>query len=112
MGDPEVLNGYADQPDLAIILTAEPEVCVARVSARGSHGWFEAGLLATGREVERFLDIAERLRDAAGWAFSDIDSTAASADDLAVRNGPPPTAGRWSAASATATPPARSGAGR
>lgn len=58
------LNEEAEQPDLAIILEADPEVIAGRLAERGPHNRFQdtAGISHT--EVEFYREAAEILRGA------------------------------------------------
>lgn len=58
------LNQYADRPDLTVILTADPAQSRMRAAARGTYSRFHYGGEQAGAvELERYVTIAERLRD-------------------------------------------------
>jgi len=57
----EALNAATDIPDLAVILTADPEVTARRIHERGAHSRFEAGITTSRTEAELYADTAHRL---------------------------------------------------
>jgi dTMP kinase len=70
----EALNAAADTPDLAIILTADPQVTAGRISRRGAHSRFEAGLTTSRTEAELYADTTRRLTGR-GYPILAIDTT-------------------------------------
>jgi dTMP kinase len=76
------INGHADQPDLAVILTCDAEVIQGRLAARGSHGRFEDTPELTRAEPDRFKQIAVTLA-CHGIRTLVLDSTGHHADFLA-----------------------------
>lgn len=57
----EALNSAADIPDLAVILTVDPEVTAGRIHERGAHSRFEAGIATSRTEAELYADTTHRL---------------------------------------------------
>jgi thymidylate kinase len=57
----EALNADVDQPDLAVILTADSVVTLDRITARGTRHRFETGLTSSTQEAELYADTAARL---------------------------------------------------
>jgi dTMP kinase len=72
------LNAGVDQPDLAVILTADPAVIAARMTARGGHSRFERLPDAPRIESDLYHDTARRLT-VAGWPVLTVDCTRAPA---------------------------------
>jgi dTMP kinase len=70
----EALNAAADTPDLAVILTADPQVTAGRISRRGAHSRFEAGLTTSRTEAELYADTTRRLTER-GYPILAIDTT-------------------------------------
>jgi dTMP kinase len=68
------LNVYADKPDLAVILTVDPDVAAARVAVRGAHDRFHTGAETSAREADLYRDAAELL-EASGYPVFTIDTT-------------------------------------
>jgi dTMP kinase len=92
------LNDGTDQPGLAVILNADPEVIAARLNARGGHSRFERQPGSSRTESRLYHDTARRLT-AEGWPVCDVDVTARTAREaamivseriLALRVPPPP----------------------
>ncbi|WP_158894282.1 dTMP kinase [Amycolatopsis anabasis] len=82
----EALNAEADRPDLAVVLTAEPEVAAARIAQRGAHSRFEAGITTSVREAALYREVAERLTED-GWRVAAVDTTTVSPEHLAAEIG-------------------------
>lgn len=61
-------------PDLAVLLTADPNVLYQRITTRGPHNRFEADLAASAAEVELFSSIQPVLADD-GWPVTTLDVT-------------------------------------
>lgn len=78
----EALNADADRPDLAVILTADPEITAARIAARGAHSRFETGLDTSRREAEFYRETTARL-DAVGHRLLTVDTTGTSPQRVA-----------------------------
>lgn len=57
----EALNAAAHIPDLAVILTADPEVAARRIHERGAHSRFEGGITTSRAEAELYADTIHRL---------------------------------------------------
>lgn len=57
----EALNSAAVIPDLAVILTVDPEVTARRIHERGAHSRFEAGITTSRTEAELYADTTHRL---------------------------------------------------
>lgn len=70
----EELNADAERPDLAVILTADPETTAARIAARGAHSRFENGLDTSRREAELYGEVTKRL-GTAGYQLLSVDTT-------------------------------------
>lgn len=70
----EALNAAADVPDLAVVLTAEPEVAADRIVRRGAHSRFETGLAASRTEAELYVDGIDRLTQQ-GYPMVRLDTT-------------------------------------
>lgn len=76
------INAHARRPDLAVILTCDPDELQRRLTVRGSHGRFEDDPGMSRAEVERYDYIAAMLaRD--GIRTMVLDSTRHHADFLA-----------------------------
>lgn len=76
------INAHTPQPDLAVILTCDPEELQRRLTERGSHGRFEDDPGISHAEVKRYQHIATMLaRD--GTRTILLDSTHHHADFLA-----------------------------
>ncbi|WP_153815714.1 dTMP kinase [Streptomyces sp. SUK 48] len=69
-----MLNGYAPQPDLAVILTASPGTIADRIARAGITHRFRADPTAPGREFELYPAAADLL-EARGSAVLMIDTT-------------------------------------
>ncbi|HZD70628.1 MAG TPA: dTMP kinase, partial [Actinomycetes bacterium] len=69
--------------DLAVILQADPVVLAARLAARGAHTRFERAPDASTVESRLYQQAAQRLQ-AAGWPVLHLDTTQASAEELAT----------------------------
>ncbi|SDP98486.1 dTMP kinase [Lentzea jiangxiensis] len=66
------LNEVAKQPDLAVILDADPEVITSRLAARGPHNRFQRTPSSSYAEVEFYQQAAETL-SGAGFAVCKVD---------------------------------------
>lgn len=76
------INAHTLRPDLAVILTCDPDELQRRLTTRGSHGRFENDPAISHAEVERYQHIAPMLaRD--GTRTIVLDSTHHHADFLA-----------------------------
>ena len=93
------LNNDADQPDLAIILTADPTTTAQRIAQRGAHTRFETDPDLHRHEADLYRDAARRLASA-GFPLLTVDSTTEPIDVLARHLGP-----RISALARTPGPP-------
>jgi dTMP kinase len=76
------INAHAQQPDLAVILTCDPDTLQRRLAVRGSHGRFEDTPELSRAEPARFEKIAAMLA-AGGTRTLVLDSTRHHADFLA-----------------------------
>ncbi|MFD5462830.1 dTMP kinase [Kitasatospora sp. NPDC127059] len=68
------INEGTDIPDLAVILTADPDTVQRRLAARGSRHRFELDAAATARELQLYTEaipILERL----GYSLHTLDTT-------------------------------------
>ena len=77
------LNDGADQPGLAVILNAEPEVIEARLNARGGHSRFERQPGSSRTESLLYHEAAERLARE-GWPVCVVDVTTRTAREAAM----------------------------
>jgi dTMP kinase len=77
------VNAGADQPDLAVILNADPPTIAGRLAARGRRSRFERLPGASRTESDLYQDTAARLA-AAGWPVRMLDATTASPTQLAA----------------------------
>jgi dTMP kinase len=91
---------YADQPDLQVILTADPAVLASRIAGRGPHSRWERDSANCQREADLYAETATALR-AAGVYVIEMNTTtrapAELADEIAGRvaalaSSPDPTA--------------------
>ena len=57
------LNSQAPAPDLAVILTADPETIAGRIASRGAHDRFEHDPLGPARDIAYYADAADSLID-------------------------------------------------
>lgn len=78
-----LLNDGADQPGLAVILNAVPEVIESRLNARGGHSRFERQPGSSRTESRLYHDTAERLAYE-GWAVCVVDVTTRTAREAAI----------------------------
>ncbi|MGW2826515.1 dTMP kinase [Streptomyces sp. NPDC001443] len=79
-----LLNGYAPQPDLAVILTASPAAITDRIAQAGVTHRFRADPAAPTREVELYRDAANILEDLGSKVLM-IDSTGITPSEVAHR---------------------------
>lgn len=77
------LNDGTDQPGLAVILNAAPEVIAARLHARGGHSRFERQPGSSHTESRLYHDSAQRLAQE-GWPVCVVDVTARTAREAAM----------------------------
>ncbi len=77
------LNDGTDQPGLAVILSAAPEVIAARLKARGGHSRFEREPESSRTESLLYHDTAERLTRE-GWPVCVVDVTTRTAREAAM----------------------------
>jgi dTMP kinase len=64
------LNARADQPDLAVILEADPEVIAERLAERGPHNRFQREADSSHAEVDFYRQATERLTRAGFEIFT------------------------------------------
>ena len=64
------LNARADQPDLAVILDADPEVIAERLAERGPHNRFQREAGGSHAEVHFYQQATERLIEAGFEVFT------------------------------------------
>lgn len=76
------LNGYADLPDLSVILTGDPEVIHQRLTNRGPHSRYEKLPDSSRTEVKLFTEAAQALTTA-GFHTLVLDGTDATPENLA-----------------------------
>ncbi|MER6333515.1 dTMP kinase [Streptomyces sp. NPDC001034] len=79
-----LLNDYAPQPDLAVILTASPGTIADRIAQAGVTHRFRADPTAPSREVELYPDAANLLEDLGAKVLM-IDSTGIPPSEVARR---------------------------
>jgi dTMP kinase len=77
------LNYGVDQPRLAVILNAAPEVIAARLNERGAHSRFERQSRSSHTESRLYHDAAERLTQE-GWPVCVLDVTTRTARGAAM----------------------------
>jgi dTMP kinase len=77
------LNNGTDQPGLAVILNAAPEVIAARLNARGGHSRFERQPGSSRAESRLYHEAAERLTRE-GWPVCVVDVTTRTAREAAM----------------------------
>jgi dTMP kinase len=77
------LNEGADQPGLAVILNAAPEVIAARLNARGGHSRFERQPGSSHTESRLYQEAADRLTQE-GWPVCVVDVTTRTAREAAM----------------------------
>lgn len=70
----ETINSAADTPDLAVILIADSTVTADRISQRGAHSRFEAGITTSRAEAELYRDTTARLAER-GYPLLTIDTS-------------------------------------
>lgn len=78
----EIINSHAAQPDLAVILTADPATAAARIDTRGTRHRFETGLYTSAQETALYQDTVHRLTTR-GWSVLEIDTSAMRPDAVA-----------------------------
>ncbi|MEV0780409.1 dTMP kinase [Streptomyces sp. NPDC050433] len=76
------INRHADQPDLSVILTADPDVIARRLTDRGTHSRYERLPDSSRTEVVLFAEAVETLA-AAGFRTLVLDATSTAPDELA-----------------------------
>lgn len=59
----EMLNGHIDPPDLALMLVASPTEAAARITARGAHDRFQAGIATSTAEARMYREAASHLEN-------------------------------------------------
>jgi dTMP kinase len=82
----EAVNADTDRPDLAVILTGDPEITAARISRRGAHTRFESGIDASRTEADLYRDTAERLA-VLGYPLFSVDTSEARPESVAAQIG-------------------------
>lgn len=70
----ESLNGHADWPDLGIMLLADPAEAAARITARGAHDRFQAGVATSTTEATMYREAAAYM-EACGVPVLTINTT-------------------------------------
>lgn len=80
----DAINADADRPDLAVILTAKPEVTAERIKRRGSHSRFETGITTSQAEANLYRDTMARLSDR-GYPLLSIDTTKTPTEAITAR---------------------------
>lgn len=68
------LNEDVQQPDLTVILDADPDVIAERLDERGAHNRFQRSPRSSHREVEFYRETFERLKGA-GFELLRVDCT-------------------------------------
>jgi dTMP kinase len=82
----EALNADADRPNIAVILTVDPEIAAARIARRGAHTRFEAGIDNSRTEADLYRDTVERLA-ALGYPLLTIDTSEVQPEHVAAHIG-------------------------
>jgi dTMP kinase len=78
------LNYGVYRPDLAIVLTGDPQIINARLRARGGHSRFERAADNSTRETELYIHAVADL-EAKGWPVTTLDATAGPPEAIADR---------------------------
>ncbi len=78
------LNAHADPPDLAVILTADPEVIARRVAGRGAHNRYQGGPAPAAAEIAYYREAAAHLEHV-GSTVLQIDTTHTAPDRVVAR---------------------------
>jgi dTMP kinase len=78
------LNHGVYRPDLAIILTGDPQVINTRLRARGGHSRFERAADNSTRESERYVHAVANLH-AKSWPVTTLEATADPPETIAAR---------------------------
>jgi dTMP kinase len=78
------LNARADQPDLAVILEADPEVTAERLAERGPHNRFQFTSGSSYAEVRFYRQATERLMQA-GFDVFTVDCNQQPPEQVAAR---------------------------
>ncbi len=78
------INGHADPPDLAVILTADPDTIARRIAARGAHNRYQGSPALAAAELAHYRDAAAHLEHL-GVAVLGIDTGHTPPDRVAVR---------------------------
>jgi dTMP kinase len=78
------LNARADQPDLAVILEADPKVIAERLAERGPHNRFQVTSGSSYAEVCFYREATKRLRQAGFDVFS-VDCSRLPPEQVAAR---------------------------
>lgn len=76
------INQHADRPDLAVVLTAHPDVIADRLARRGAHSRYERMKCSSHIEHGLYGEAAEFLTEA-GVRVLTLDATATAPEDLA-----------------------------
>lgn len=77
------LNAAAPLPDLAVLITANPEITAERITARGAHSRFENGLETSRTEARLYRSAAEWLTER-GRPPLTVDTTCAPNTEIAA----------------------------
>jgi dTMP kinase len=78
------LNARADQPDLVVILEADPKVIAERLAERGPHNRFQVTPGSSHAEVCFYREATERLRQA-GYEVFTVDCNQQPPEQVAAR---------------------------
>ncbi len=78
------INANADPPDLAVILTADPDTIARRLAARGAHNRYQGGPAQAASEIAHYRDAAAHL-ERLGASVLCVDTTHTPPDRVAVR---------------------------
>src|SRR5947207_11251673 len=78
------VNACADRPDLAVILTADPDTIAGRLAARGAHNRYQGSAALAAAEIAHYHDAARYL-DRLGVPVLWIDTTHTPPDRVAQR---------------------------
>ena len=77
------LNHGVYRPDLAIILTGDPQIINARLRARGGHSRFERAIDNSARESGLYVHAVAELH-AKGWSATTLEATTDPPDTIAT----------------------------
>jgi dTMP kinase len=77
------INAQVDHPDLAVILTAQPDTVAARLQQRGAHNRYQRRDGSSRRELDLFTEAAQQLRKVGVHVLA-LDTTHAPVERVAA----------------------------